>query len=233
MSYVRVGAAERLQKVVLLADGNRSSGEIAEILDENVKYVQKMLLRYNLPRRAPSKVPRHRNKSWSGGRHIDNDGYVDVPTPDGHTGRKSGRISEHRLVMEIHLGRPLGPLEVVDHIDGLHLHNHPSNLRVFASNADHLRATISGQVPNWSDRGIELLSLARRRVSTDERLNMYRQRKACGDVRLQQILHAALQLGIDSPYLLGTHRHLEKAGIDWSSDSSLKRALDDLYRKYA
>ena len=232
MSYVRVGAAQRLAKVVELADGSRSSAEIAGILGENTKYVQKMLLRYDLPRLKPSAVPRHRNKSWAGGRHVDADGYVNVPTPEGHLGRKIGRIAEHRLVVEIHLGRPLLETEVVDHIDGLHLHNHPSNLRVFASNADHLKATISGQVPNWSERGKELLSLARHRIATNERLNTYRQRKACGDVRLQQILLAALQLGIDSPFLLGTHRHLEKAGIDWSSRSSLERALVGLYQKY-
>lgn len=232
MSYVRIGAAERLTKIVPLADGIRSSSEIAEILGENTKYIQKMMLLHNLPRRKPSVVPRHRNKSWDGGRHIDSDGYATVPTPEGHSGRKIGRIAEHRLEVEIHLGRSLLETEVVDHIDGLHLHNHPSNLRVFASNADHLKATISGQVPNWSERGKELLSLARRRIATGERLNTYRQRKACGDVRLQQILLAALQLGIDSPFLLGTHRHLEKAGIDWSSHSSLERALADLYQKY-
>lgn len=233
MSYVRKGAKERLQKVIDLADGVRSSSEIAEILEENVKYVQKMLLRHDLPRLKPSAVPRRRNKSWAGGRYVDADGYVTVPTPEGHSGRKNGRIAEHRLVMEIELGRGLLETEVVDHIDGLHLHNHPSNLRVFQSNADHLKATISGQVPNWSDEGKEMLSLARRRILTDQRVDTYRQRKANGDVRLQQILLAALQLGIDSPYLLGTHRHLEKAGIDWSSDSNLKRALGDLCRKYA
>lgn len=232
MSYVRVGAKERMERVRELADGVRSSSEIASILGENVKYVQKMLLRYDMPRRKPSEVPRHRNKSWAGGRSIDNDGYATVPTPDGHSGRKVGRIAEHRLVMEIHLGRCLLETEVVDHIDGLHLHNCPSNLRVFESNADHLKATISGQVPNWSERGKELLSLARRRIATAERLDTYRQRKARGDVRLQQILLAALRLGIDSPFLLGTHRHLEKAGIDWSSRSSLELALADLYRKY-
>lgn len=232
MSYVRVGAKERMERVRSLADGVRSSAEIASILDENVKYVQKMLLRYDMPRRKPSEVPRHRNKAWAGGRHIDMDGYADVPTPEGHAGRKIGRIAEHRLVMEIHLGRPLLETEVVDHIDGLHLHNDPSNLRVFSSNAEHLKATISGQVPNWSARGKELLSLARHRIPTSERLDTYRQRRECGDVRLQQILLAALRLGTDSPFLLGTHRHLEKAGIDWSSHSSLELALVDLYRRY-
>ena len=233
MSYVRIGAAERLTKIVPLADGIRSSSEIAEILGENTKYIQKMMLLHNLPRRKPSVVPRHRNKSWDGGRHIDSDGYATVPTPEGHSGRKIGRIAEHRLEVEIHLGRSLLETEVVDHIDGLHLHNHPSNLRVFASNADHLKATISGQVPNWSERGKELLSLARRRIATGERLNTYRQRKACGDVRLQQILLAALQLGSDSKYLLGTSLHLEKAGIYDLSRSNLILELDRIYQRYA
>ena len=135
--------------------------------------------------------------------------------------------------MEKKIGRELGKLEVVDHIDGLHLHNHPSNLRLFQSNAEHLRATISGHVPNWSQKGIDRMNSSFAQRSESQRIDSYRQRKASGDVRLQQILLAALQLGINSPYLCGTHHHLEKVGIVEFSDSSLQRALDDLHRKYA
>ena len=47
----------------------------------------------------------------------------------------------------------LQPGEVVDHIDGDMRNNDPSNLRVFASNADHLRATLTGKIPNWTPEG--------------------------------------------------------------------------------
>ncbi|WP_367401674.1 hypothetical protein [Fodinicurvata sediminis] len=43
------------------------------------------------------------------------------------------------------LGRYLQPGEVVDHQDNHPRHNWPDNLRVYASNADHLRATLTGR----------------------------------------------------------------------------------------
>jgi hypothetical protein len=51
------------------------------------------------------------------------------------------------------LGRELKKGEVVDHIDGNRKNNDPSNLRVFSSNAEHLRVTLKGKVPNWTPEG--------------------------------------------------------------------------------
>ena len=127
------------------------------------------------------------------------------------------------------LGRYLDPSEVVDHIDGLHLHNAPANLRVFGSNADHLRATITGKIPSWSDQGLHRMNSTHRQRKQQQQVDSYRQRKANGDVRLRQILLAASRFVIDSPYLLGTHRHLEKAQIDYSSPTTIKHALADLF----
>jgi hypothetical protein len=143
-----------------------------------------------------------------------------------------GHIREHRLVLEAKLGRYLNPQEVVDHIDGLTLHNHPDNLRLFDSNGAHLRATLSGQVPNWSEEGLTNLRIAQRRVGVLPPVDTYRQRKVAGAVRLRQILLAALKLGTDSPYLSGTSRHTTKAGIDMSSRSTIERALGELCRKW-
>lgn len=224
---------ERQKLIAELCDGERTSKEIAGKLSENVKYVQRTMKAFDLPRRSRGAQKGSENPSWCGGRSIDLDGYVTVPCPDWMSGRRIGRVFEHRLVMAREIGRDLLPTEVVDHIDGLHLHNDPSNLRLFSSNAEHLKATISGQVPNWSSDGIQRMNSTRRQRSESQRVDTYRQRRANGDVRLQQILLAALQLGTDSPYLSGTHRLLEIAGIDWQSRSSLKRALDDLHRKYA
>lgn len=85
------------------------------------------------------------HQEWKGGRVLDKHGYVEVYAPL-HPRAKTptGRIVEHRLVMEVVLGRYLLASEVVDHIDNHPQHNWPSNLRVFASNADHLRATLTG-----------------------------------------------------------------------------------------
>lgn len=83
---------------------------------------------------------------WKGGRKVRKDGYVLVVAPEGHpspadTSKASGTayILEHRLVMEQQLGRYLDPAEVVHHIDGNPSNNDPSNLELFASQAEHIR----------------------------------------------------------------------------------------------
>lgn len=228
-------AKARFDRIVPLCDGVRSSSEIAEILNENVKYIQKMILRYDLPRRKQSQVPSHRNRFYKCGRHVNKDGYATVicPAEFREMANKNGRILEHRLVVAQKIGRNLQSREVVDHIDGIRLHNHQDNLRLFGSNADHLRETISGKVPQWTDQGKVALDLARRRSVDYQPVDTHLSKVKQGDARLIEILRAALQLGIDSPYLLGTHHHLEKVGISDFSDCNLTRALDDLYRKYA
>ena len=45
------------------------------------------------------------------------------------------------------------PKGQIDHIDGNNQNNHPDNLRVFASNAEHLRVTLAGKVPKWTEQG--------------------------------------------------------------------------------
>ena len=85
------------------------------------------------------------HQEWKGGRRQEKHGYIQVYVPLHPTARKSGIVFEHRLVMEVVLGRYLGKTEVVDHLDNHPWHNWPSNLRVFASNADHLKATLSGR----------------------------------------------------------------------------------------
>jgi len=80
-----------------------------------------------------------RNPSYSGGRHVLHTGYAVVLSPDHPNADARGYVLEHRLVMERVLGRNLSGTEVVHHNDGNKLNNDPSNLRLFASNADHQR----------------------------------------------------------------------------------------------
>lgn len=212
-----------------LCDGTRTSREIAQAVGCTEKYVQKQMAKHDLPR-LPRGARRGRlNHGWIGGRHVDLDGYALVAAPVDHpNARLIGSIYEHRLVVEHKEGRYLRPEEVVDHIDGLHLHNCPSNLRVFPDNATHLRETTSGRVPEWSEAGIAAQQIAPRQRKGRQRVDIYRARKARGDVRLRQVLLAWLQFEQGSPHLLGTRHLLEQAQIDPSCRSSLERAWADL-----
>jgi hypothetical protein len=95
---------------------------------------------------------------WNGGEKLMK-GYIYRRVPDHPNGTKHGNyVAVHRLVMERKLGRYLLPTEVVDHIDGNIQNNHPDNLRVFSSNAEHLRETLKGKRPNWSAAGKRQIS---------------------------------------------------------------------------
>lgn len=222
------------QRVAEVADGTRSSVEIATLLGLNPRHVRKILLRLDLPRLPQNSPTGARNAAFAGGRRIAQDGYAYVSAPVDHPharllrGKNIPHIREHRLVMEQKLGRYLQPEEIVDHADGLTLHNAPENLRLFASNGDHLKVTLAGKVPRWSDAGRSNMYSRHRPDTVLTRVDIHRQRKASGDFRLHQILRLAWLLGTDSPFLLGTHRWTEKAGIDLSERSTIRRALDDL-----
>jgi hypothetical protein len=73
---------------------------------------------------------------WNGGRTIVS-GYVLVYRPDHPFVSVRGYVPEHRLIMEGLIGRYLRPEEVVHHEDDNGLNNDPSNLRLFASQAEH------------------------------------------------------------------------------------------------
>ena len=216
-----------------LCDGERTSVEIAAIVGCSAKYVQKQMVKHNLPRLNRGARYGENHRDWIGGRSIDLDGYALVAAPEGHPGARAiGMILQHRLVAEQHVGRPLRPEEVVDHIDGLQLHNDPSNLRVFSSNAEHLRATLAERRPEWSEPGLAHMQIASGQRLGRGLVDTYRLRKERGDVRLRQILLAWLRFEPASPHLLGTHHLLEQAQIDGSSRSSLERAWADLSSRW-
>lgn len=135
-----------------MASQGMSCLEMAPHLGVSEEVVRERMVRLGIPRLAAQARP-ERNHFWTGGRTTDAHGYVLLHAPDHPHADYKGRVREHRLVMERKLGRYLEPGEVVDHIDGNTSNNDPSNLRLFASNAEHLRVTLAGRVPNWSEDG--------------------------------------------------------------------------------
>jgi len=85
----------------------------------------------------------YRAKTGSGG------AYVKVRPPDGYPYPQSldghGYIREHRMVMELSIGRPLDRLEVVHHINADTHDNRIENLRIFSTNGKHVSSERKGK----------------------------------------------------------------------------------------
>ena len=81
---------------------------------------------------------------WKGGVYAVHSGRymlaippADYPFPESI--RSSGRILEHRMVMELHIGRRLERREVVHHVNGNSTDNRIENLRLYPSHKAHMR----------------------------------------------------------------------------------------------
>jgi transposase-like protein len=157
LSRSHEGACYRhIDLVRQLAAEGTSLGEIARRVGTKHQTVAKFLRLHQIPY-TPFRQSGPNNPAWKGGRVVDKDGYILIWHPDHPHADRHGYVREHRLVMERVLGRYLLPTEVVDHIDGVRDHNDDSNLQLFASNRDHLAATLQDRVPNWTPGGKDRL----------------------------------------------------------------------------
>ena len=162
----RIGKQRHSIVLSMIAEG-KTATEVANVLDVNPETVRKFARCRGLQIQRED-MSGENHPCWKDGTVKDRRGYilrrVPVDGPHGYLIRaiqkrgkdgqdRSGYAPIHRIVMHNTLGRPLAKGEVVDHIDGNILNNDPSNLRVFASNAEHLRETLKGRVPNWTESG--------------------------------------------------------------------------------
>lgn len=152
-----------------LAAQGLSAREIAALLNgsPSEECVRERMVSLGLPR-LPAKARPERNAFWGGGLSVDKQGYILVHRPGYPGATERGYVREHRLVMERVLERKLLAGEVVDHRNGDTSDNRPENLRLFASNAEHLAATLRGhhKLPAAEREKLrrEAVQRARRRV---------------------------------------------------------------------
>lgn len=136
--------------------------DIAKLLGVNPETVRKRLVEWGVPRHPAKNLPRPQpnkarkmeaNGFWKGGKIVDWNGYVLVKMNDHPDANHIGYVREHRLVMQEKIGRPLLPGEVVHHRDEDPSNNSPDNLRLYASNAEHLADTLKSKCPAWTEEG--------------------------------------------------------------------------------
>lgn len=161
--FLRCRDKEEAFLILDMAKNGFLSEEIGECIGKTPKAVQKFFRRYNFPcLHNIENLRMEEQPMWNGGTKLMK-GYLYKRVPNHPNGTKHGNyVAVHRLVVEDKIGRYLLMTEVVDHIDGDITNNHPDNLRVFASNAEHLRETLAGRCPDWSEGGKKALDYSRR-----------------------------------------------------------------------
>jgi hypothetical protein len=102
---------------------------------------------------------REKNPAWKGGVTLKRPKgnykgvrYVKAPEWALPMARKDGYIMEHRLVMAQMCGFLMTRSEVVNHKDHDPSNNHPSNLELWPTNADHKRGEVGRLVEGVANR---------------------------------------------------------------------------------
>lgn len=183
----------RLKEIRALGLRGFDSEEIRKALELPVlkEQVRRFLRKIGVPPVPKGAKRGAGNHRWTGGRILTKGGYVMLYSPGHPYARKCGKgragyVFEHRLVMEKKLGRYLRPGEVVHHIDNENANNHPDNLELFQTNADHLRHELTGKKPKWTAEGFQRMQ---------EGMSAYWRRKRLADLKKAASLRA-LKTGV-------------------------------------
>lgn len=133
--------------------------DIAEDFHVHIETIRKFAVRRCIPYSKP--CVKFRPKIVGG--TLDRSGYILLRVPvdseygylirANTRGDSYGYAPLHRMRMHDKLGRKLYPNEVVHHIDGDIYNNSPANLAVYESNAEHLKESLKGKIPNWTPEG--------------------------------------------------------------------------------
>ena len=118
-----------------------SINKISEILGITQSATRRYVKQYDIPlynQKTSAKLfcSKEKNPSWNGGKHLKNNGYIEIYSPNHPYSDKRGYVYEHRLVVEKHIGRYLLPEEIVHHKDLNKTNNDISNLQI-VTNSEH------------------------------------------------------------------------------------------------
>ena len=90
------------------------------------------------------------NPNFSGGKYVDDKGYIRVLMPD-HPRNIKGYVYEHRLLMERYVGRHLMPWETVHHINEIKTDNRIENF-FLCMHREHSALHMEGRKPTMGQR---------------------------------------------------------------------------------
>ena len=123
---------EEKEEVLKLYNGGLTQTQIAVKFGCSQVQISRVLNSFGI--KYLGKARREHHGSWKGGRIRNADGYIHVLAEDypelSSMKSSNGYIPEHRLVMALHIGRPLSKKETVHHINGIPDDNRIENLQL-------------------------------------------------------------------------------------------------------
>jgi ribosomal protein L29 len=151
MKQRREFSEEEIAQMADLSRQHYSTYRIGLALGRDAETVRRKMVRLGIARQ-PKNWKGEMSTAWRGGHKIGKGGYILIYMP-GHPYASGNYVPEHRLAMERLLGRYLTKEEVVHHKDGDPRNNTPENLELYNGNNLHLKDTLKGKAPQWSETG--------------------------------------------------------------------------------